>query len=239
LDGHSFDLQVLEVQFRSSDPRIRKQADDYLLESSEFEQLATDEEVFDHANNLLQRVNGAMRLRDSSYRPVEVDSVYGVSGQSGEHVFKWKRGIVQTRAAVALSMEVIRADGAREVITETPADDLLPAAILEAATNDRVGRVLQILSQAELTWGDLYNVLDLVEGDLRGGQSLETRGWAPSDQVKLFTHTANNARALGTEARHGHLHYQPPAQPMSLDQAKVLIQRITRAWLDWLRAGHP
>jgi hypothetical protein len=49
-------------QFRASDPKIRRQADDYLLESSDFCHLATAEEVFDHATELLRRVNGAMRL---------------------------------------------------------------------------------------------------------------------------------------------------------------------------------
>jgi hypothetical protein len=57
-------------------------------------------------------------------------------------------------------------------------------------------------------------------------------GWATNRELNLFKRTANHQDAAGSEARHARQRQQPPATPMPVHQAEVLLQRILRSWLD-------
>jgi hypothetical protein len=56
-------------------------------------------------------------------------------------------------------------------------------------------------------------------------------GWATRAAVRQFKHTANSPGAIGHEARHGVDTGQPPPTPMSLGDAKALVNGIAQRWL--------
>ena len=73
-------------------------------------------------------------------------------------------------------------------------------------------------------------MFEIVQSDV-GGKIIKA-GWATKAEVERFTHTADSAVAVGDDARHGHEKFQPPKKPMSLADAKDLITRILKSWLD-------
>jgi hypothetical protein len=81
----------------------------------------------------------------------------------------------------------------------------------------------------------LYCVYELVERDLGGekdaAQFAKHRGVGNSEWLKQFKHTANSARAIGTQARHGNLTQHPPAHPMPLHVARGLVRDLLVNWL--------
>lgn len=77
----------------------------------------------------------------------------------------------------------------------------------------------------------LYQVLDVLEEDLGCERVLLARRWQPAERIGLFTHTANNYRALGLAARHGPTDWEPPTDPMTLGEAKQVIGGLLQQWL--------
>lgn len=108
-----------------------------------------------------------------------------------------------------------------------PAD----AWIALAQREEHVARALEIIGQEDVRWTDLYHLLEVVEADV--GQLMFERGWATRAEMERFARTANSPAILGAAARHGAQRTEPPPNPMSYDDARSLIVRLVRAWLEW------
>ena len=93
--------------------------------------------------------------------------------------------------------------------------------------NPDVAAVLRILADSEVSWSDLYHVFDLIEST---GADLDE--WSTAAERRLFTWTANNRGAIGDQARHGHMRWQPPPDPMAHGTARTLLRRIATGWLN-------
>ncbi len=104
-----------------------------------------------------------------------------------------------------------------------------------AQSEEQVARALEIVGQEDVRWTDLYHLHEIVQADV--GQLVFERGWATRAEVERFTRTANSPAVLGAAARHGAQRADPPANPMSLEDARGLITGIVRAWLDWKSGG--
>jgi len=127
-------------------------------------------------------------------------------------------------------MTVIRGDGTREEVVSdadpVPASDLLAL----AASEPDVARALRLIGQAEPTWSVLYHLYEVVLGDV-GGRIYDD-GWASRAEVERFRRTANSPVVLGEDARHGRETTEPPSNPMSLREARDVVERLVRRWLE-------
>jgi hypothetical protein len=61
---------------------------------------------------------------------------------------------------------------------------------------------------------------------------MKTKGWVTNRQVDRFKRTANSQKAIGDKARHGKDPYEPPTEPLSLSEARALIDGLLKVWLD-------
>jgi hypothetical protein len=56
-------------------------------------------------------------------------------------------------------------------------------------------------------------------------------GWASEAQLRRFKHSANSVKAAGDEARHGVEATAPPVDPMTITEAKSLVDILLARWL--------
>lgn len=71
--------------------------------------------------------------------------------------------------------------------------------------------------------------LDVILSDVGG--VIWKASWSAESDAPRFKHTADGESVQGDEARHGRERTEPPADPMSLTDADVLIRNIMRGWL--------
>jgi hypothetical protein len=99
-----------------------------------------------------------------------------------------------------------------------------------ASEDPDVEDVLLVLGRAEIRWTDLYHALEVVFHDV--GRRVHDDGWATRAEVIRFKQTANSRAALGPDARHGHRRHEAPANPMDESDARELVFRVVRSWLN-------
>ena len=98
--------------------------------------------------------------------------------------------------------------------------------------SDDIREALTLYGKLAHTWRNLYIMLGVVERDCGSLHELVKRKWAPKSKMRLFRRTANSNKVLGADARHGRDKEPPPTDPMSLDEAQDLVNRVLQAWLN-------
>jgi hypothetical protein len=127
------------------------------------------------------------------------------------------------------SIVVTRADG---TVEEHRPSDPAPKWLARALANQSVARALRLRDADGLSWTDLYRLYEVVEKGAGEGNAIVTSGWATQSQVRRFKHSANSVTAAGDGARHGVEPTDPPADAMSLGEARSFVDGLLRRWLE-------
>jgi len=214
LDGHEFDLRALSEHLRGPDYAVREmRTSEYYLEARRFQSLAEATAVRDEAIRLIPRINGAARLVNANSKPVAFGgSVISVSEEGRQSVFLFPPPIA-VRAAVAVSI-----DGETMPRLPTVAETLLAN-----ADHDQARAEALHLFGLDQDWVNLYRTLEAIE-QAAGDEQVAT--WVSKNKLRRFRHTAGSRRAIGDAARHGPTNETPPANPMSIDEARTLIREL-------------
>jgi hypothetical protein len=223
LDGDQADLADLARLMNAPELSVVELDGTFFLESAGFEHLTSSGHVMEAARPLLGAMSGIARLHMPLIRPITAAAVVDHRG-----------GVATTHQFVQAQAIISRARAFAPTIVGGAASEAGPPNSLgaELALDDaNVGRALELFG-LEPTWVSLYQVLDVIEEDVGGERGLEAKGWAFPAEIKRFTHTANNFRALGPAARHARTDWEPPAKPMDLDEAKSLIGGLIERWLN-------
>jgi hypothetical protein len=236
LAGDAFDLETIESIFSTGDPTVSVDASgDYLLESASFfDALSQWTEVQVAADLLLERMNGAAKAQDLSYRPVRLgDEFRDVQGGVVVNTVRALTAEVRARAHVAAA---ISGGTIPKVAPVPPGKEWVSLA--ESSTD--VAEVLGLLgSDSRLTWQTLYKILEIISHDVGSQQGVRDHGWTSMAQLKEFTRAADHPEVSGREARHARMRGSSPKRSMTLDEGRALIQTLFRSWVDWIVAGKP
>ena len=106
------------------------------------------------------------------------------------------------------------------------------ALVYLARTNEDVMILLKQLSVG-MSWINLYSILDSVKFFFGGKEKMKKAAKITDTHLKSFCGTANNHGVLGTNARHGISGYLRPSKVMSLKEARMLIIRICRSYIQY------
>jgi hypothetical protein len=217
LKGHAFDLEFLGTQLRSAAYSVRKeQGDEYYLKSSHFDLLPDPRAVREYGEELIQRLNGIVKLESPSARPVSFGGDVMRVDDDGTRTISVFPPPISIRQAAVISV----ADDS-SVRQPTTAEIWM----VEAERDRTVARAIRLFGQ-EHTWDSLYKVLDAIKEAVGGESKLKTRQWVAASELKRFTQTANSVLAVGDVARHGHTKTPSPRTPMSLSDAIQLIRTL-------------
>ena len=176
---------------------------------------APSEAIKAAADQLIEVVNGAARLYYANFDPVSYASVTRPKDDGT------RQGYGYLTAQVG--------DNAFTVVN--PNDTTLLEWVEIGLADDDVARAFLLYGSLEPSWNNLYMVIEVIEDDLGGESGLIDAGIVSGADIKLFKHTANSYRALGSDARHATLATEPPATSMSLAGAKDLIRDLLREWV--------
>jgi hypothetical protein len=224
LQGERFDLEELPKLFTDPVGHVIEDADGFYLEASQFEGLEDAVKVTAAANRILDVINGAARLVFSSFQPVGVAAV--VEPTTGDrHISVAINEGLRIRSKVGAV--IVHADGTP---TPPPTQPIVSNDWLRLALDDEaVAQVLRLLGKKQVTWFDLYKLMELLEA--RGGRSVLAAAMISKNELGRFTQTANSMGALGDLARHARPSIPAPKHPMRLSEASVMLHKWARAWL--------
>jgi hypothetical protein len=226
IEGHQFDIEDLPQLLAGCPVEIVKRADaKYYLKLPVALAGSEPRIAKDKVLQYLAVINGAAVLLCDSYRPVELgDSLFAIDDNDrvtntvlladagkirlkGGHVNFYVNGIAQSDPRLGAALPFMN------------------FAAQSTAAND----VLVLVGRTVPSWSELYLVFELVQAN--GGDLMVEKGWIGRAEQSLFCRTANSYTALGPEARHGKDQHQPPASPMTYEQAKKAILLLATHWL--------
>jgi hypothetical protein len=220
ITGDPSDLEALGKTFDVGDPRVFTDRDDHFLESSDVRAIRAEADAKTRALELVSMLNGAMRVQHGNrFEPVKFGGLVTFNPQGGPNYYD--SGTVVMRLRVSSAGELI--DAAGNPVPPPPSP--VPKWIGKRS-DATVAAVLRILGRDQLDWYDAYKVYESIRHDVGDAQ---VKLWEP--EVDRFRRTANNAGALGDDARHPELGWQPPIRPMTLAEAISLVYGLTREWL--------
>lgn len=229
LKGHVADLEAIQGLFDSPELRVVEADGEYHMKGSVLDQFTTDDDVYSFATTILPSLNGAARLSDSGYRNIELTGVVTLREAANATPRRFIRASAVSKCRVT-DKAVGVVDGGGEISRyPTEAENWLS----KVETKPEIATALHLFAHAN-DWGGFYLVLDYIQQDVGGEKVLPQQTWitwGEAGEIKRFTGTANNFRTLGIAARHAKPKWEPPANPMTLDEAKALVQRIMIKWL--------
>ena len=228
LTGEKFDLEELPKKFTSEKLIVIEKDGKYYLKSSGFNSLINNSEVQKKAKELLELINGAVKIKMPNYRLVNIDAVVEIDeeGQHHRHT-TLKAEPISVRVKTSARVEITKPglsyeeqEGNKTTWEETW--------VTLAEKYEEVKKVLRFFTK-ELSWDNLYEIWEVIEEDQ--GSKVFKKGWASEKKVERFTQTANSEGAIGDEARHALKRFRPPKKPMKLSEAESLIRTIADSWL--------
>lgn len=232
LKGENSDLRYLSARLSLPGLNVIEEEGSYYLKNVDFNSLTNAADVYQKAGELIPIIKGAVKVLSGGFCAIEVDYVTFIDdeGKRYNHYFI-EPACGQLRiSGMDPELTVIKPNGTLDS-SPNPNPSTLERYIEIARKDGKVNKALRFFSSSEPRWYALYKVLDVIEEDLGGGKKLEETQWASKEKIELFRRTANNFRAIGYEARHGHEKYQPPERPMSLSEAESLMADLFNKWL--------
>lgn len=226
LKGERFDLEDFPKLLRLSEVKVVEEDGSFYLESSEFNSLTSAEEVRERGRALIKLINGVTKFNRNNFVDISEDGITRVRDDGKRHNYVFLEGKAKIRTKARGQLTVIAADGSEKVATQPSALESL----LEVAQKHNV--VADALSfSRDDTWISLYKAYEIIRDDVGGKHQIIKNGWSVKSDINRFTQTAQSRAALGDSARHASKKYIPPAQPMTLMEARVLIKTILSRWV--------
>jgi len=226
LTGDRFDLQELVNVSLPNGITVHEANGKYYLRLSD-PPGADPQEVLAEGKRLVSVINGVGTVYIAGWHPVTASSVSREEPHGGRSAFVFVTAAAQARATATAS--VVRAG--TEIIEpahDSPADRALELVKVDPA----VEKVFRILGNTNREFRDLYVVLETIEADIGGMHALLKQGWVTETEIKRFKHTANSVSALGDDSRHGREPTNPPLNPISLRDARSLVGKIAKEWVN-------
>jgi len=221
-------LDELVYAFDDGDITLTRVGDQFVLRSRTLQNLADSAAVRSEAERIVEALSGISRVLLQSDRPLNVASLAEVRADGTRNIFVQVEPAVLRVGAGLVSVVVTHSDGRiEEHRPSDPAPIWLGRALSDAAT----ARALRLRDAGHLSWTDLYRLYEVIEAGAGGADGILAKDWISRSQLRRFKHSANSVSAAGDQARHGVETTQPPADAMTLSEARSLIDILLGRWL--------
>ena len=228
LVGEAMDLSSLPIVFTEPDLKFVRDGDEWLVTSSSFSTASGVDEVLDLARELMERVNGAMKLVDAQYNQVKAAHVIEIRPNGTKNISVTVQAMHMSFRTGMAQVVVTDAQG---IVVPQPASPAIKWVKL-AETDQTATEILWLLSLPDQDWHSLYKLHELTQGQ-GGHQWAYQAGVVSKSNMERLTATANNFSASGRKARHARLGMSPlKLQPMTLDEATHVMRAVAKRWLE-------
>ena len=241
LEGDEWSLEDLPKWFSQCTHKVRSEDGKYYLVSSAFNHCATSAEVWELAEQIVERINGASRAFEPRFRPAQISTEIVQVDDDGtrrvHHRLKADTGEFRIKGGEI----TVLIDGKPLPSQPSGPEKLVVKWEAEGHESD-LGRALRIGLLPQQTWGSLYHVYEVIKHDMCGGTGNPKHAWKtllpllPNEpdlgrELERFRSTANDPTHAGIHARHGRPERTSEPDPMNFAEAQSLIQRLLVAWL--------
>lgn len=212
LAGDETDLQELANVWNQPDLTIEKENDVYILKSSHFISLNSDQQVREKTNELLVPLNAGIKLKFNTSKMIEIAHIIKVNSDGT------RRTIVTTN--LSFSVRILGDPSGF-------ADFMIPFLNI-ARTDSQVEKVCQYINEDFNDRSNLYKIYEVIRKD--GFAPLQHKG-KYEKKAEIFRRTINNPSSSGLNSRHA-IDDAPPEIPMTQSDLKNFIKILIQEWLE-------
>ena len=211
LKGEKNVLEDIAPCFNTALSTIRRRDDEWIMESSNFEQCQSVEEAYTVANALLRQINQVLYLYLRLVSPFSISSIM---------VFD---GYILVRRRMWAIIDFNAYGSAIKTLSPTASGSLATDVLSLAASDPAVREALSLCGHEALTWSRIYDVIEFL-----GGPSLIAESGRSSKKKKTtrVKQTANHYRHLGNPQN-----YKLPSNPPTLRAASLFAFDILQKWI--------
>lgn len=230
LTGHAIDLDTLMRLFPVGDTRVDRDGSNgyYLVFGAQSDLMNDGDGLRDTAAEILRRINGATRVLDNVFRPVELSGTFIDQEQRHRHVIVVDS--VEMRTSVSPVTVV------QDCVPQSPPPYAGPGYVAAAEAHPDVDEVLTFMAMpgSDLSWIELYKIFEIVRASVGNEYELDRQGLGTRSEITAFRVSANHPSISGEDARHARLNAGQPKRTMTLPEGREFIRRLVRGWLDGL-----
>jgi hypothetical protein len=233
LEGHNFDLEDLADLLAEGDVRVVHDADEnaYYLSAPEIDKPPEAKRFDIAAKQLIDRINGLGRTKNSDFRLVRLAGRY--TDPTGTHIHVGAAAGEFRFRGHAAGVAV----GANGQPTPNPPSPW-PDRFALADMNSDVADALEIMGQPKpLEWVDLRKVFEIIREEIKP-DTVVGLGWSTNSELRSFLESAAHPAVSGRDALHARRREQPQHRKMSLAEARSYVSDLVTKWLGKL-AGNP
>jgi hypothetical protein len=228
LRGPESVLEELAHALDQDENTIIRAANGFVLRSSRFLTVTDAAEVRLKATLIIDALSGISRMLLQSEAPLGIASIVEIRPDGTRNIFVELEPAVVRITAGLVSLRVTHPDGS---IEQRRPSDPAPAWLTRALATPEIARALRLRDKCPLSWTDLYRLFEVILDGAGGADVIVASGWVSHAQLRRFKHSANSVSAAGDEARHGVEQKAPPADPMTIAEARSLVDILLARWL--------
>lgn len=227
LEGELIDLQEFPYWFPDGDVFAVREGDRVYITGEALERFSAEGEVNAAANQALDEFGSVIALLWPSLRRPSIAQLFREDDGGHRKAFVFLSGSITARSRMRATLTVQGAP--QEARRPTQAQELLDA----SRRDTHLGIAVALWGDGVRTWPRLYRILEEVERYL--GQRVDKAGLCTTGERDRFTHSANSADIAREDSRHASGKFQPPKNPMDINEAAGLIGNMLMGGLR--RAG--
>lgn len=221
-------LEELTHAFHQTENAIVRSQDGFVLRSTRFVNLTNAADVRREATPIVEALSGISRMLLQSGAPLGIGSLVEIRPDGTRNIFVELEPAVLKITAGLVSTRVSHLDGS---IEERRPSDPAPMWLEKALSTPEAAKALRLRDTGALSWTDLYRLFEVVVGGAGGSDAIVKAGWASRAQLRRFRHSANSVSVAGDQARHGVEPTTPPADAMTIAEARSLVDILLARWL--------
>jgi hypothetical protein len=210
LCGLDFDLEYWRDNLKKPfDPFVVQQGDEFILCALEFD---SEKAVRARALPLIDVLNGVMRTATGAVYPVKYCGIYelGKDGWREVHIpLSPPSPITDLRGKINLDPVVP---------APPPTQSKFQSWLQLSKQSDHLANALVYFGRGE--WFDMYKAVECLEAFAGGESELKRKKWVKSTDLNLMKRTANCFH------RHRRGAFEPPKNPMTLENARKMLAKL-------------
>ena len=228
LRGPDHILGELTHAFRGDPDTIVQTNDGFALRSTRFTDVTDAADVRRQATPIVQALSGISKMLLQSEASLAIGSLVEIRPDGTRNIFLELEPAVLRISGGLVSLKVTHADGSVE---ERRPSDPASTWLTKALATPEAARALRLRDKSPLLWTDLYRLFEVIVEGAGGADEVAAAGWASHVQLRRFKHSANSVKTAGDQARHGVEGTDPPADPMTIAEARSLVDILLARWL--------
>jgi hypothetical protein len=214
IGGQSDTLETIASCFRGDNLRFRKIANEWFVESPDFDSCKNSKDALTVAELLLLRIHQILALYCRLHAPFSLNAVVQITDDG--------RVLPRRGLRATAGVEVYSSAGVQQLSSDVEGVPLANRLIDAVRQNDLLRQVFNLRGDQPLTWERIYDLLERIGGV----DYIVSTGLASRAETRRIRRTANHYRHLGNPKG-----FTLPADPPTLREATAFITNLAIAWV--------